>query len=234
MVMKKFRILVSLALLMGSAAAHAAISQYQFTGFLYVETTADFTPVPPADYLFSSAATISGTLNYNTDATTILSNVTPTGDLSVFGPYSLYAGTIGNLTGVAGGHAFSADSGSSIVANSNPGDTTYDGVLNLAGTFDGNVVGAGFSGFSMGDFNLVSFNLWSTSSSGILSSQSLPGTLANGNIATGIYLIFENSVHEQRIVGFITDITPVPLPSTIWFMGSALVGLASIRNKKAA
>lgn len=216
-----------------ASAAHAAPQQYSFYAQYTNEQNADYTPV--TDRLFDNGTVISGTFYFDTSAALVLSNAPATGDLSGYGLYSVYWGSLQQLSAQVGGHVFSADTGSTLVANSKDDTpTARDGVFNIAGNLNGDDVGTGFAGFSTGGFTLTSANIYSIGWQDYLGDQSLPHALTQGPINTGINLIFEDAAQHERTVLFwyaTLAPTPVPLPATGWLFGAALAGLLRTHRK---
>lgn len=210
--------------------ANAAPLQYAFSGKLVFEQDAYNLPD-----LMSPGTGIFGHFSFEPDTAAVLTNAADPGALSDYGLYSVYFGAIQQLSGQVGGHAFSAASGSSLVANSDVGGATaYDGVFNIAGNLNGDEVGTGFIGFSIDGFTLKSFNLFSVGGQHYLSSQALPGELSQGEINTGINLIFEDAQQRERTLIFrVVEITPVPVPAAAWLFGTAIAGLAAAGRRKA-
>lgn len=207
---------------LAAAVAEAAPTQYAFHAQYTIEGNSDLSPV--TNPLFHSGDSIAGSFLFDASAPAVVTNVPGTGLLAQFGQYSVYLGSILQLTGVAGTHSFSADTGSTLVANST---SQFDGVFNLAGTVNGDTVGTGFSGFTIDGFALKSFNLFNVGESNHLSSQSLPSTLTLGPFNAGIDLIFEDAEHRERTVMFrsYVDVAEVPVPAAGWMFGAALAGL---------
>lgn len=211
-----------------SATANATPIQYAFYANLILEQNAYNLPA-----LLAPGTAISGHFSFEPDAAAVLTNAADPGALSDYGLYSIYFGAIQQLSGHVGSHAFSATSGSTLVANSDiGGSTAHDGVFNIAGNLNGDEVGTGFTGFSIDGFTLKSFNLFSVGGQHYLSSQALPGELTQGDINTGINLIFQDAQQRERTLMFWTaEITPVPVPAAAWLFGTAIAGLAAAGRK---
>jgi hypothetical protein len=219
-------------------AANALPVTYQFAGLHTREVTGANVLVDSANYLFTAATPIVFTFTYDRDTAVTVSNVPTTGALVPYGRMSSYADSLSNISGTVGGYSFSATAGDTTVANSNPGDATLsDGIFNMIGTFAGGPVGSGFSGFTIGDFALISAAQYSIGSSGYLPDQSLPN-LSNGQFNTGVNLVFADSGNNQRIVQFwngnIAPVSSVPLPAAAWLFGGALLGLAGVGRRRRA
>lgn len=238
--MNKLAVLASsLLITVSSISAHATPTQYEFNVPVYAgETNLDGSSIASGDYLFAAGTTISGTFSFDSALLPTASNLPPNGEFGPTGPYSIYQGAVQNLSGAVGGHTFSAASGDTVVADSNPvADHTVDGVFNRAGKFNGGNIGTGFSGFTLGAYTLVSFDLYTIGSQTYLSSQALPSPLTNGEFVTGANLIFEDESHNQRMVEFgfgNIALTEVPLPATAWLFGSSALVLLGRSRKRAA
>jgi hypothetical protein len=213
---------------LAAVVAEAAPAQYAFHAQYTVEGNSDLSPV--TNPLFHKGDSISGSFLFDASAPAVATNVPGTGLLAQFGQYSVYLGSILQLTGTAGIHNFSADTGSTLVANST---NQFDGVFNLAGTLNGDTAGTGFSGFAIDGFSLKSFNLFNVGGQYELSSQSLPSTLTLGPINAGIDLVFEDAEHRERTVMFrsYVDVAEVPVPAAGWMFGATLAGLLRVARR---
>lgn len=231
--MHKFAALgTAAALSLAAVAVEAAPVQYVFHARLSREQNADYSPVP--QYLFADGAVVSGTFRYDSSAAAVVTNIQGSGELASFGPYSIYGGSILQLTGQADGHAFSAATGSTLVADASTWG--LDGVFNIAGNLNGDDLGSGFQGFSVYGLTLKSFNFYNAGGALFLPDQSLPFDLAEGLYGSGVRLTFEDAEHRERIVTFgpttYFTVAPVPVPAAGWMFGAALLGLTRIARKK--
>jgi hypothetical protein len=232
---EKFLLACVIGLLGSVSTAQAAPQQYGFYASYAFETDSHGALVNDADLLFAVPTTIFGTFTYAANVAPLFVDTPATGDLAGYGRISYYYGSLSNLAGNVGGNAFSAATGSTLVADSSNGDGVNDGVFNLLGTVAGYVQGAGFSGFSIGGFNLVGVNIFSVGDNGYLASQALPNQLSYGPLNTGVQLEFEDSNHVQRTVKFWhIELGPmsVPIPATAWLFGSGLIGLAGAATRR--
>lgn len=229
---------VVFALVFGASVGSAGATpiQYSFSAAHTYEVNADHTT--PANYLFANGTVLSGHFGFERSAPAVLTNASDPGALSGYGLYSIYFGAVQQLTAQVDGHIFLADTGSTLVANSDSGGSTpYDGVFNIAGNLNGDEVGTGFSGFSLDGFTLKSFNLYSIGWPNYVLSQALPVGLSNGPLSTGINLIFEDTEHREREVNFWGSAnivpSPVPVPAAGWLFGAAITGLIQASRRKA-
>lgn len=234
--MKVEFLLTSLVALMGCiSTAEAAPQQYAFYASKVDEFDGNGYAVNPADYLFSTSATVFGSFTYTTNVPPLFTDVPATGDLAGYGHISYYFGSLSDFVGNVGSYTFSAASGSTLVANSNAGDGVNDGVFNLFGTVGGNVQGSGFNGFSIGGFNLLSVNIYSVAGVDYLTSQALPAHLSTSSSINGIRLTFENDDHNQRTAVFVgPQLSSVPVPAAAWLFGSGLIGLLGVNARRRA
>jgi hypothetical protein len=234
--MKQKLLLAYLIGLMGCVGAvQATPLQYAFYASEISEWDGNGYTVNAADRLFATPVTISGAFSYAADAPPLFVDAPASGDLAGFGSFSYYYGSLSNLSGNVGSYLFSAASGSTLVADSNASNGVNDGVFNLFGTINGIVEGTGFSGFSIGGFNLLSVNVYNIGGVNYLGSQSLPTHLSRGSISA-IDLVFEDDNHVQRKVRFWGDFSPVPVPvpAAAWLFGSGLIGLAGVTGRRKA
>jgi len=227
--MKPRHLLLAAAVLSATSFVNATPVKYEFVGTHFAEVNAtDLSLV--SDYLFTDGTVVNASFFYDSNTPALLSNQVDSGDLQPFGLLSIYANSTSNISGSIDGYSFSADTGTTIVGNSNVGDATFlDGVFNIAGTINGDVVGTGFSGFELNGYTLTSSNIFSVGFNDYLADQSLPATLTNGPLNTGLNLIFADANHNERIVQFfggdIKPVASVPEPSPLWLLMAGMLGL---------
>lgn len=203
--------------------------QYQFTATYSQDLNADSTPA--SSHLFTAGTSITTTFAFDSDTPATLTNLSSSG-LQQFGLYSYYSGSLSNISGEVAGYSFSANTGSTVVANSNPGDPTFlDGVFNQIGE-----TGSGFSGFSIDNFNLIGVVAYSVGINNYLPNQLLPATLTNGPVNTGVNLMFENTEHTKRTVTFwggaVTQVASVPEPSSVTLLCAGLLGTFMFNRRR--
>jgi hypothetical protein len=228
-------ITAALTLVAAATTAQAGIIQYQFSGTYVGESNVDQSVVAANDYLFGAGTLLASTFFYDNSAAAIATNVQDSGGLATFGLFSAYDGAISAVEGSVEGYGFNSVSGITLVANSNPGDTTYlDGVFNLIGSVnaDGLQAGTGFQGFALGDYTLQGVNFFRTGDANYLPSQALPDTLSNSIYGAGAYLTFADTQHNVRMVQFSGAIAEVPEPASGVLLGSGLIGLILSRRKR--
>jgi hypothetical protein len=212
-----------------SGAVNAAPIQYRLTASHVSEWDNDNNLLPEADWFFAAGTKTSSTFFYDNAGPLALS--LPAG---VFGPNfgatSIYVG-ITNFAGTAGDYTFSSATVISYVANADSGDPTYHDALVHASNYD--AVGRPF-----GDWTLNQVALRAGGSADFLSSQQLPDTpLANAPDSL-FGLIFTKSndelftVEYHTVVFNIDELTPVPLPTSGFMFGGALLGLSINLRKR--
>lgn len=229
--MKKITPILSLfSLVCCIDAAQAMPVQYQFVATHTKELNADLTPA--LSNLFADGTVITTTFSFDSTTPASLINHPASSDFQSFGAYSYYSGSIGNFAGEVGGYGFSAASGGTVVANTNPGDPTiFDGVFNQTGG-----TGSGFSGFTIDDFSLIGVIAYSVGLNNYLSDQSLPTSLTAGPINNGVNLVFENAEHTKRTVAFwgasISQVASVTEPSSFALLGAGLIGMLTFNRRR--
>jgi hypothetical protein len=226
----------AVALCLTTTVVHAIPVHYEFAGSHLGEYNTDFSAA--SDYLFADGTSVNISFFYDNNTPATLTNVADGGDLQPFGLLSIYGGSTSNFVGNVDGQGFSAATGTTIVGNSNAGDTTFlDGVFNVAGNLNGNEVGTGFAGFDINGYSLKSLNIFYAGFMDLLSDQSLPPELSSPT--PGLYLIFADANNNERIVNFAGSVlqkvpTPVSEPSSLVLLAGGLFGLAAFRHRRKA
>ena len=225
--MKPFRAWIyPLFALSFAAAANAAQVQYQITGFHIAEFNGDGTSINSSELLMAADTSASITFFYDSTTPATSTDNPDTG----LGPYSYYTGSVSNLSGTVLGHSFFSSTGDTTVF-AVPDTFAFSGmVINSVGTTtsaDSPSHDKFIGSFSIGDFSLVGADVFAIN---VSSGQSMPDSLA-GPIGQ-IQLDFRDSNGELRLVGFLGQITTVPLPNTLLFFASGLIGLVATNRRK--
>lgn len=227
--MNKYTVFASAFLAAASMNSFASPALYTFNAPIFAsEVNNDSTDI------FDATATIAGTFWYDADTPATAINQTSV-DLGTTGPYSFYNGSIQNLSAVVAGQGFSATTGGTYIGDAS-GFSGLDAVFNRAGQNGSDIVGTGFSGFTLGNYHLIGFDLYSYSLATTFASQALPSPLSNGDVVTAVNLVFADGDNNQRLVQFgIADIqlAEVPLPAGAWLFGSAALVLFGRSRKRA-
>lgn len=235
--MNRFAVITA-SLLAATTSMHSFASSalYTFSAPLYAsEVNVDGSSIASGDYLFHTGDSISGTFAYDSSTAATAVDQSPVG-LGPTGSYSLYQNSIQNIAASVASHNFSADTGATLVGDGS--GSTLDTVFIRAGQFSNGSMGSGFSGFTVGAYKLVSFDLYTFSSPSAFNSQALPATLTNGEMVTAVSLVLEDNNNHQRLVQFAAGniaLAEVPLPASAWlFSSAALILLGRKRNSASA
>lgn len=241
----KTAILSAISILSLAGIVNAAPVQYIFTGTEAAEQYQDYSTVPLSKQVFGSGAPVSLSFFYDASTPASATNfpASTVGAFHTYGNMSEYDGAATQFVGSAlnGKYHFSGSTSKILVSNANPGDPVYDrdGIFIESGTPDLNfpaIAGSQFQGFNTSkNFTLTGVNVFETGNSSFFSSQSLPSSLINKNaVTTGLYLTFVDSNNTQQWVEFFGTMTvaPVPLLSTTWLFGSALLSIVGLTRKR--
>ncbi len=217
-----------------SSASFASPALYTFSAPIYAsEVNLDGSSIAAGDYLFGDEAAISGTFLYDAETGATSTDQPPLG-LGPTGLVSFYNHSIQAISATVGGYSFGASSGGVLIGDAND-DATLDSMFIRAGLFDNSAVGSGFSGFTLGNYTLVSFDLYTFSTAAAASSQALPAVLGNGEFVTAVSLIFADDSDNQRLVQFglgNIELAEVPVPASAWLFGSAALVLFGRKRQR--
>jgi hypothetical protein len=166
----------------------------------------------------SDGTVLTGSFTYNNSLSPSVSNldggiISP--NLANYGLFSIYFGAIENFSASIDGNSFSASSVGVLVGDGN-GDP-FSGFFGNAG-----VAAPGWSGFSIGDYDLALFSLFTAGTSSMLADQSLPGEWFHyseliGGLNSGINMVFTNSNTggQEFLNVWNLSLQKVPAPSTV-------------------
>ncbi len=117
----------------------------------------------------------------------------------------------------------------------NPGDFTHTWTLDVNGENDLIITFEDSDTPISGYLNITDMSVTGPGGSGIVFSEVDENWSFSGHAVDGQYSILVSGVSDGVIgAGYAAEIAPVPLPPAALLFGSALIGLASLRRKKAA
>ncbi len=209
-----------------ASMANAAPVQYHMSA-----TYSDFHS--PDNFAFADGTTVSATFSYDPSTP-----FTSAGSFDFNGSQlesSYYTGSLTQITGSLLNYGFSAASADTTALNCPLAFCGLQGtILSSAGNFaqPESAAYSSLQGFSIGDFSLVGLAI-DTYYSNALIDRSLPASLIDPYpLFSHLELRFENSLGETRYSFFGGVITPVPLPGSLLFFMSGLIGLGANQFRK--
>jgi hypothetical protein len=178
-----------------------------------------------ASFTYDNAVSASAT-NVNFDLTVPA--------LAPYGLFSVYPDAITDFTGHIGGHDYSALMSQVLVG---------DGSADPASGFFARIgnQSQGWSGFGIGNYQLVGTTMFTVGSSAMLADQSLPDAWWHfsqlpGGANSGINMVFadiDSGALQTVNVWGDTTLQQVPLPATLGLLGMGLAVLGGIRRRRA-
>ncbi|HVL02566.1 MAG TPA: VPLPA-CTERM sorting domain-containing protein [Dongiaceae bacterium] len=186
-----------------------------------------FSPITIYDGTGSDLNGVNGVITYSGSVGNFIVNVTTGISKPVIGPAQLDLNSI-NVSGAAGTLLVSISdtgfTGNIPGFNASYGGTTQ-GNVNFDFLYDTNNQAFGGSSFASGNYASGLGNT-NTAFSNSINGSVVPASPFSLTIGTRIQ---HDSAFE--VTSFDAHITPVPLPASVWLLGSALAGLASLRRR---
>lgn len=217
------RFLLASCVMLAAGAVQAVPVNYTFSGFSVGEYSGAGAPVA-GNTIYAGPTQVSGSFVYD-DAIAQSGLVPVAGYNNAL--FTAYRGAFSDLDITVAGSAVTADIGTGLVGNNvttTAGALTVDAVLGAAGLQD---PASSFSGFGVGNWQLVGLSFVFLNSPASFIDSDLPAVLGTGSNLMEFF--FANSLGQSQKVRYainsMQQVVSVPEPSTALLLGLGIAGL---------